>query len=97
MIIIKISEVPNSKEGLRERVRKHWRIDANRLYNQDTVIAVYKGEILEVYKLLGYEESNEYKGRVEFKLEEMESDLKGRKIDYRTANPCTIVEKKNFK
>lgn len=92
VIVIKVNEVPNSKEGLKERVRRAWRINADRLYNQDELIAVYKGEILEVYKVLGYGKDAVHPDRVAFELEEIQSSLKSKKIVYKTANPCTIVE-----
>ena len=92
MVLIKINEVPTTREGLRERTSRAWRINPSRLYNQDKLISVYKGEILEVYKILGYEIDESLDGRVVFNLEEIESDLKGKKIVTKTANPCTIVE-----
>jgi hypothetical protein len=93
MILIKVNEVPNSKEGLKERTRRAWRINQDRLYNQDILIAVYKGEILEEYKVLGYGADQVEPKRVAFDLEEVpNSQLKGKTIDYRTANPCTIVD-----
>jgi hypothetical protein len=92
MIVIKVNEVPNSKQGLLERARKAWRINPDRLYNQDEAIAVYKGEILEVYEVKGYRPDDQQEERVQFDLSEKPSNLKGRKIVYRTANPCTIVE-----
>lgn len=97
MVLIKIKEVPNDKDSLRERVRKSWRINPNRLYNQEQVIAVYKGEILEVYKILNYKASEVEAGRVEFELKEIESELKGKKIETRTSNPCTIINNLEFK
>jgi hypothetical protein len=92
MIIIKINEVPTSKEGLKQRVQRAWKINPSRLYNQKELIAVYKGEILEVYTVLGYEKDKEHEGRIAFELDEITSDLKGKKINYRTANPCTIID-----
>jgi hypothetical protein len=97
MVLIKVKVVPPTREELRERVRKAWRINPNRLYNQDTVVATYKGEILEVYKILSYTTVPEEDNRVAFELEEITTDLKGRKIVSRTANPCTIVEELEFK
>jgi len=97
MIVIKVNEVPNSKEGLKERVQRAWRIKLDRLYNQYELIAVYQGEILEVYKVLSYDRDLLEEKRVAFKIEEITSDLKGLKIDYKTANPCTIVDKKDLK
>jgi hypothetical protein len=97
MVVIKINEVPNTKKGLKDRIRRSWRIDQNRLYNQDIAIAVYKGEILEAYKILSYGKDIVDKSRVAFELEEIESDLKGKKIDYKTANPCTIADTLTFK
>ena len=92
MIVIKVNEVPNSKEGLRSRVEKRWRISPDRLYNQEYLIAVYRGEILEVYKVLSYKRDKDEPNRVAFDLEEVSSDLKGKRIIYKTANPCTIVD-----
>lgn len=92
MIVIKVNEVPSSKEGLKKRVKRAWRISMNRLYNQEELIAVYKGEILEVYKVLSYGKDQEDVNRVAFELEEIPSDLRGQKIIYPTANPCTIVD-----
>jgi hypothetical protein len=93
MIVIKINKVPSSKEGIKERARKAWRIKQDRLYNQDKLIVVYKGEILEEYKVLGYGPAENEPNRVAFDLDEVpNSQLKGQKIEYPTANPCTIVE-----
>lgn len=97
MIVIKVNEVPNSTAELRDRVRRAWRIDHGRLYNQDELIAVYKGEILEVYKVLSYGKDQIMNNRVAFELEEIPSDLKGEKIIYKTANPCTIVDSNELK
>ena len=33
MIIFKINEVPTSKEGLKQRVQRAWKINPSRLYN----------------------------------------------------------------
>ena len=66
MIVIKVNEVPTSKEGLRDRVRRAWRISLDRLYNQDELMAVYKGEILEVYKVLSYGKDQIEENRVAF-------------------------------
>lgn len=96
MIVIKVNEVPNSQEGLRDRVRRAWRISSDRLYNQKELIAVYKGEILEVYKVLSYGKDQIHENRVAFELEEISSDLKGKKIIYKTANPCTVIDVQNL-
>jgi hypothetical protein len=97
MVLIKVNEVPTTKEELKDRTRRAWRINPSRLYNQDTVISVYRGEILEVYKLLGYGKDKISEGRIAFELEEIESDLKGKSIITKTSNPCTILEQLNFK
>ena len=97
MVLIKVSEVPTTKEGLKDRTRRAWRINPSRLYNQDTVISVYRGQILEVYKILGYGADNISEGRVAFELEEIESNLKGKTIITKTSNPCTIVDSLEFK
>lgn len=97
MVLIKISEVPTTKEGLKLRTSRAWRINPSRLNNQDTVISVYRGEILEVFKILGYEDDKISEGRISFELEEIESDLKGKTIITKTSNPCTIVETLVFK
>lgn len=97
MVLIKVNEVPTTKEGLKDRTRRAWRINQSRLYNQDIAISVYRGEILEVYKILGYGSDKISKGRIAFELEEIESDLKGKKIITKTSNPCTIVETLEFK
>lgn len=97
MVLIKINEVPNDKIALRNRVRKSWRINPNRLYNQSEVLAVYKGEILEVYKILSYKRCEDDFSRVEFDLEEIESNLKGKIIETKTSNPCTIINTLTFK
>ena len=60
MIVIKVKEVPNTKAGLLERVRRAWRINPDRLYNQDVAIALYKGEILEFYEVMGYGPDDAY-------------------------------------
>ena len=92
MVLIKVNEVPTTKEGLKERTRRAWRINPSRLYGQDTVISVYRGQILEVYKILGYGADAISEGRIAFELEEIESDLRGKTIVTKTSNPCTIVE-----
>lgn len=97
MVLIKVNEVPTTKEGLKDRTRRAWRINPSRLYNQDTVISVYRGQILEVYKILGYGEDKISEGRVAFELEEIESNLRGKTIVTKTSNPCTIVDNLEFK
>lgn len=96
MVLIKINEVPTTKEGLKERIRRAWRINPSRLYGQDTVISVYQGKILQVYKILGYGKDVIELDRVAFELEEIESDLKGRTIETKTSNPCTIIDELIF-
>ncbi|OJD69619.1 hypothetical protein [Bacillus sp. NH11B] len=66
MIVIKVKEVPNSKDGLKNRVQRAWRINLDRLYNQDKLMAVYKGEILEVSKVLSYQKDTLETNRVAF-------------------------------
>ncbi|MFC4601965.1 hypothetical protein [Cohnella hongkongensis] len=53
---------------------------------------MYRGEILEVYNVKSYGRDKLEPNRVAFDLEEKDSPLKGRKISYPTANPCTIVD-----
>src|SRR5690606_16177578 len=61
------------------------------------LIAVYKGEILEEYHVKGYGPDKVEPKRVAFDLEEKESSpLKGKQIDYPTANPCTIIDPADF-
>lgn len=97
MVLIKVNEVPSSKEGLKERTRRAWRINPSRLYGQDMLISVYKGQILEVYKILSYATDAIEKDRIAFELEEIESDLRGKRIVTKTSNPCTIIENLEFK
>jgi len=96
MIIIKVKEVPNSKEALKERVRRAWRMNIDRLYNQSELAALYKGEILEVYKIISYQKDDQEPNRVSFELEEISSPLKGKRIVYRTSNPATIMNEKDL-
>lgn len=97
MVLIKVNEVPTTKEGLKERTRRAWRINPSRLYGQDTLLSVYKGQILEVYKILGYTNDAIENDRIAFELEEIESDLRGKTIVTKTSNPCTIIETLEFK
>lgn len=97
MVLIKVNEVPTTKEGLKERTRRAWRINPSRLYGQDTLLSVYKGQILEVYKILGYTNDAIENDRIAFELEEIESDLRGKTIVTKTSNPCTIIENLEFK
>lgn len=92
MILIKVNEVPPSKEALKDRVMRAWRMNMDRLYNQKELIAIYRGEILEMYKILSYKKDEQQPDRVAFELEEIDNELKGRKIISRTSNPATIVE-----
>ena len=32
MVLIKVNEVPTTKEGLKDRIRRAWRINPRRLY-----------------------------------------------------------------
>ena len=56
-----------------------------------------KGQILEVYKILGYSNDAIENDRIAFELEEIESDLRGKTIVTKTSNPCTIIENLEFK
>ncbi|MGH4139383.1 hypothetical protein [Clostridium sp.] len=97
MVLIKISEVPQSSAQLLERVSRSWKRKLETVSKQDTAVVTHRGEIVAVYKILGGRVAPHCQGRIEFVLEEIESDLKGRKIVSRTSNPCIIVEKLNFK
>lgn len=93
MIVIKVNVVPNSRTELLERVHRAWRINPGRLFNQERLIAVYKGEILEEYEVKGYAPDKIDPKRVAFDLDIIAgSNLKGKKIDYKTSNPCTIID-----
>lgn len=101
MILIKVNSVPSTSELLQEKVENSsdgWRIDINRLYNQKKAITTYKGEILEEYEIVSYQEHPTNKDSVLFKLSKINnSELKGRIIKTRTANPCTILKELAFK
>lgn len=92
MVLIKISEKQDSREALKERTRRAWLIKGERLLDQDKVMVVCKGEVLAVYNLLGYSKDSIEENRIAFELEEIESSLKGRIIETKTANPCTIID-----
>jgi len=97
MVLIKISEVPSNSAQLMERVSKSWKRKLETVSNQDTAIVTHRGEIVAVYKILGGMVAPHCPGRIEFVLEAIESELKGRKIISKTSNPCIIVEQLNFK
>lgn len=92
MVVIKLKSLPQGDESLKERVEKAWRININRLSNQNTLIALYKGEILEVYNILNCKKDTEKKDRVVFKLKETQNNFKCNQINYKTRNPCTIID-----
>ena len=97
-LLIKLKELPLSKEGLKERASGNWGISQEKLVNVEYVIVSYKTEIVAVYKLNTIFESDELwgkknKNRLKFDFEETDkfSELKSKKIISRTSNPVSTL------
>lgn len=96
MIVIKLNDVPDTKESLKKRTSRAWKTRLERLQNQKELICLHKGKILAAYKVLSYAPDKQDPKRVEFELEEISSELVGRKLVYKTGYPCTIVDKEKL-
>lgn len=93
MIIIKINERPSSPEALKLRTSRAWKANIKNLINEDTLISVHQGLILEEYNVNAILPDEEEPKRVRFELTEVQqSKLKGLLISYPTSNPCTTMD-----
>lgn len=93
MIIIKINKVPDSASGLKERTSRAWKANIKNYINEDRLIVVHQGVILEEYDVNAVMPDKLEPNRICFDLTEVhESKLKGMLINYKTSNPCTTID-----
>lgn len=93
MIIIKINQVPDTASGLKERTSRAWKANIKNYINEERLIVVHQGVILEEYDVNTVMPDKLEPNRICFDLTEVnESKLKGMLINYKTSNPCTIVD-----
>lgn len=102
ILVIKLSERPNSLEALKERAEKAWKLNPKRLDDVNHVIVLYQLEVIADYQLgdeVKYYLNGQEKGRVWLSLEDYKGDnsLKGKHINYLTANPATIKKYSDLK
>lgn len=101
--LVKINELPLTKEELKKRASGNWGITQPKMANIEYVIVTFRTEVVAVYKLKNIFESNEEWGtrnkrkpRLAFELEETEyyKEYLNQRINTRASNPIsTILEK----
>lgn len=97
-ILIKLNELPASKEKLMERASGNWAITPQALFNTTYALVTYRTEIVAVYRVRSIDESDEpwgksNKKRLRFNFEETEDykELKNRKIVTKGSNPASTI------
>lgn len=99
VMIIKLSVKPDSDEALVARARKAWKINLDTIIKKGIthVVVMYQQQVIADYTLgdqAGYYLSGPDAGRVWFDLKDYAGDtpLKGKRFDYKTANPATTKD-----
>lgn len=99
VMIIKLSVKPDSEEALVARARKAWKINLDTIIKKGIthVVVMYQQQVIADYTLgdqAGYYLSGPDAGRVWFDLKDYAGDtpLKGKRFDYKTANPATTKD-----
>lgn len=93
MIIIKIKEVPTTASGLKERTSRAWKANIKKYINENRLIVVHQGVILEEYEVNSVKPDRLEPNRICFDLTELQdSQLRGLLVNYKTSNPCTIMD-----
>ncbi|MEX0380702.1 hypothetical protein AB3K25_05215 [Leuconostoc sp. MS02] len=97
VMIIKLNKKFNSEKALKQRASGAWKIKLDTIINNKIkhIVVMYHQVVIADYRLgdrIGYHLTGLDKGRVWFDLEpyEGETPLKGKKFNYKTANPATI-------
>lgn len=95
MVVIKINEIPNGgQSALKVRAERAWKISIEKLIGQTKAIVMYKGCILEEYKIISYSQDLLEPDRIAFNFSIIPNSLfKGLKVNYPTSYPCTITNK----
>ena len=104
ILILKLSDsdrtIPfGDKKGLLERANGAWRISLGRIKGVKKALLLFRGRVLAEYEIgskITVDESNDY--RLTFDMKEVEnSEYKDRILDYRTANPVSVLEVEKIK
>lgn len=99
LLILKLSDsdrtIPfGDKEGLLERANGAWRISLSRIKGVKKALLLFRGRVLAEYEIgskIIVDESNDY--RLTFDMKEVENSVyKDRILDYRTANPASVLD-----
>lgn len=94
MIVIKINEPISTENELRKRAEFSWKITPKKIKDETHAIVVFKGTILEEYKIINFGPVSDNPGRIAFNFSPVpNSKLKGFSIDYPTSYPCTVTKK----
>ncbi|QEA46428.1 hypothetical protein FGL72_04600 [Leuconostoc citreum] len=99
VMIIKLSELPNSEEKLQKRASKAWKINLDTIIKKNIthVVVMFQQTVIADYSIddqAGYYLTGADAGRVWFNLKAYEgkTPLKGKRFDYKTANPATTKD-----
>ena len=104
ILILKLSDsdrtIPfGDKKGLLERANGAWRIGLPRIKGVKKALLLFRGRVLDEYEIgskIIVDENNDY--RLTFDMREKEnSQYKDRILDYRTANPASVIEAEKIK
>lgn len=98
-LILKLSDKDTSipfgdSKALTEKANGSWRFTPARLKDVDRVLLLFRGQVLEEYTMNDEVIYNRKENRVTFDLEPVSnSKLKGKSLDYPTANPASLLPK----
>lgn len=105
-IIIKLSNKRNKKfepipfgnaNKLKERASGPWRTSLNTLYATDHALALYQGRIIAEYRLRASVQIDRRQHRLFFNMDTVsDSPYIGKRLDYPTANPVSILDSNDF-
>lgn len=104
LLILKLSDTDRTipfgdKKGLLERANGAWRISLNRIKGVKKALLLFRGRVLAEYEIgskiiVTVEEvKGKERHRLTFDMKEVENSVyKDRILDYRTANPASVLD-----
>lgn len=84
--------------ALKKRASGEWRVKIETLQKADQALVTHQGVVVAQYDIGDTFKLNKENGRVTLNLKNAKDrSLLGKKLDYRTANPVSILNDKNLK
>ena len=96
MVVVELNNVPYTEEGLRESVRGLLKTGQNKLDKEDTVLAIYRGNIVEVYKMFPNNTDLIHKEKNFGLIEDEDSKLKGERLIFSSSSNSGIIDENDL-